>query len=73
MKPLRNSIHKFLKSAEVTFFEGLYRDYFTRTLFFAQQYLPDPEEAPKLLRKRSLHYGKKELKSVRSSAYKLLF
>ena len=45
MKPLRNSIHKFLKSAEVTFFEGLYRDYFTRTLFFAQQYLPDPEEA----------------------------
>ena len=39
MKPLRNSIHKFLKSAEVTFFEGLYRDYFTRTLFFAQQYL----------------------------------
>lgn len=39
------SIHKFLKSAEVTFFEGLYRDYFTRTLFFAQQYLPDPEEA----------------------------
>ena len=33
MKPLRNSIHKFLKSAEVTFFEGLYRDYFTRTLF----------------------------------------
>ena len=45
MKPLRNSIYKFLKSAEVTFFEGLYRDYFTRTLFFAQQYLPDPEEA----------------------------
>lgn len=45
MKPLRNSIHKFLKSTEVTFFEGLYRDYFTRTLFFAQQYLPDPEEA----------------------------
>ena len=44
MKPLRNSIHKFLKSAEVTFFEGLYRD-----------------------------YGKKELKSVRTSAYKLLF
>ena len=44
MKPLRNSIHKFLKSAEVTFFEGLYRDYFTRTLFFAQQYLPDPEK-----------------------------
>ena len=71
MKPLRNSIHKFLKSAEVTFFEGLYRDYFTRTLFFAQQYLPDPEEARE--RKRSLHYGKKELKSVRTSAYKLLF
>ena len=68
MKPLRNSIHKFLKSAEVTFFEGLYRDYFTRTLFFAQRKKP-----AKLLRKRSLHYGKKELKSVRTSAYKLLF
>ena len=72
MKPLRNSIHKFLKSAEVTFFEGLYRDYFTRTLFFAQQYLPDPEEAREIAQE-TLHYGKKELKSVRTSAYKLLF
>ena len=70
MKPLRNSIHKFLKSAEVTFFEGLYRDYFTRTLFFAQQYLPDPEEAREIAQET---FGKKELKSVRTSAYKLLF
>ena len=72
MKPLRNSIHKFLKSAEVTFFEGLYRDYFTRTLFFAHIF-PIRKKPAKLLRKRSLHYGKKELKSVRTSAYKLLF
>ena len=68
MKPLRNSIHKFLKSAEVTFFEGLYRDYFTHSNIF-----PIRKKPAKLLRKRSLHYGKKELKSVRTSAYKLLF
>ena len=73
MKPLRNSIHKFLKSVEVTFFEGLYRDYFTRTLFLHSNIFPIRKKPAKLLRKRSLHYGKKELKSVRTSAYKLLF
>lgn len=71
MKPLRNSIHKFLKSAEVTFFEGLYRDYFTRTLFFAQQYLPDPEEAREIAQETFVTLWEKELKSVRTSAYKL--
>ncbi len=34
-----------LKSDEVVFFEQLYRDYFTRTIYFARQYLTDEEEA----------------------------
>lgn len=33
---------------EITFFESLYRDYFSRTLFFAHQYLPDIEEAQEI-------------------------
>ncbi|MFR6382195.1 MAG: hypothetical protein ACLUOS_08325 [Odoribacter splanchnicus] len=71
MKPLRNSIHKFLKSAEVTFFEGLYRDYFTRTRF-AQQYLPDRKKPAKLLRNVRYIMGKRtEIRPT--SAYKLLF
>lgn len=45
MKALRNNIHKFWVSDEANFFERMYRDYFTRTLFFARQYLSDPEEA----------------------------
>lgn len=34
-----------LKPDEVVFFEQLYRDYFTRTMYFARQYLTDEEEA----------------------------
>lgn len=33
---------------EMTFFESLYRDYFSRTLYFARQYLPDIEEAEEI-------------------------
>lgn len=36
---------RFSKPDEVVFFEQLYRDYFTRTLYFARQYLTDEEEA----------------------------
>ena len=73
MKPLRNSIHKFLKSAEVTFLKD-YTGIISRVpCFLHSNIFPIRKKPAKLLRKRSLHYGKKELKSVRTSAYKLLF
>ena len=73
MKPLRNSIHKFLKSAEVTSSKD-YTGIISRVpCFLHSNIFPIRKKPAKLLRKRSLHYGKKELKSVRTSAYKLLF